>query len=222
MEVDPSRADEVQLPSDEWGAVAPLLEAYRGFVRTYWPDSEVVNVGEIGAGGGRSTAALLDVLGPQAGDYHVVDVSPVFVEVLRSRIERPLTIHVVDDVDLSALPSEHFDLCLAQSSWSHNNLYDQYRYLRDLRRVLRPGGVVFVNGHFLLGTGDDWTWNRFCTRVRRIDESTVGAPGPGRVAWSRWRNERRSRVRFKRSLSRESSVGLRDQICAGRDDSDPP
>jgi SAM-dependent methyltransferase len=127
-----------------------------------------VNVVEIGAGGGRSTAVMLDVLGERAGDYHVVDVSPVFVEVLKQRIDPPPVTHVVEDVDLSPLPHDRFDLCLAQSSWSHINLYDQYRYLRELRHVW-PGDVVYVSGQFLLGLGNDWTWNRFVRRVNQLE-----------------------------------------------------
>ena len=117
---------------------------------------------------------MLDVLGERAGDYHIVDVSAGFVEVLKERIQPTPAVHIVEDVDLSSLPREHFDICLAQSSWSHINLYDQYRYLRELRKVMRQGGVVYVSGHFQLGTGNDWTWNRF---VRRVDQIDRGAEG---------------------------------------------
>jgi SAM-dependent methyltransferase len=170
---DPGRADQVQRPGDEWGDVAPLREAYGGLVADFVAPGPV-NVLEIGAGGGRSTAVLLDVLGDRVGEYHVVDVSPVFVEVLKERIEFPVDVHIVTDVDLSGLPVEHFDLCLAQSSWSHIGIYDQYRYLRELRRVLRPGAPVYVNGQFLLGVGNDWTWNRFVRRVDQIDRDIQG------------------------------------------------
>jgi SAM-dependent methyltransferase len=172
--VDPTRDHLVQRPGDEWGDVAPLRRAYSDLVRTLVKPGGRVNVVEIGAGGGRSTAVMLDVLGERAGDYHVVDVSPVFVEVLKQRIDPPPVIHVVEDVDLSPLPDDHFDLCLAQSSWSHINLYDQYRYLRELRHVLRPGAVVYVSGQFLLGLGNDWTWNRFVRRVNQLEHGVRG------------------------------------------------
>lgn len=103
-----------------------------------------------------------------------MDVSEAFTRVLIDRIQRPVSVHIVEDVDLSTLPSDHFDFCLAQSSWSHINLYDQYRYLRDLRRVLRHGAPVVVSGIFLLGGGDDWTWNRFRRRVHQIDHGIDG------------------------------------------------
>jgi SAM-dependent methyltransferase len=172
--VDPRLADAVQRPGDEWGDVAPLRQAYGDLIRSFGPASGPIDVVEIGAGGGRSTAVMVEVLGARVGDYHVVDVSPVFIEVLKDRIHPSPTVHIVDDVDLSALPREHFDLCLAQSSWSHINLYDQYRYLRELRGVLKPGGVLYVSGQFLLGIGNDWTWNRFVRRVAQIDRRIEG------------------------------------------------
>ncbi len=172
--VDPTRDELVQRPGDEWGDVTPLRTAYTDLVRSFGPSSGAINVVEIGAGGGRSTAVMLEALGERAGDYHVVDVSPVFIDVLKERINPAPTVHIVTDVDLSGLPAKHFDICLAQSSWSHINLYDQYRYLRELRRVLRPRGVVFVSGQFLLGLGNDWTWNRFARRVNQIDRNIHG------------------------------------------------
>jgi len=107
--------------------------------------------------GGRSTQAVMSALESRVGDYDIVDVSAEFLEVLKDRFpQEDLSVHVVNDVDLGDLETDHCDLCIAQSSWSHINLHDQYRYLRDLRRVLRHGAPVVVNGQFLLGIGDDW------------------------------------------------------------------
>lgn len=163
----------VRVPGDEWGDIDALRLQYGRLVdRLALPDR--VNVVEIGAGGGRSTAALLDVLGERTGDYHVIDVSETFVETLKARVSRPIETHIVSDVDVSFLPDSSADLVIAQSSWSHINLYDQYRYLRDLRRVLVRRAPIVVNGIFLLGTADDWTWNRFRRRVYQIDHGMSG------------------------------------------------
>ncbi|HEY4606371.1 MAG TPA: class I SAM-dependent methyltransferase, partial [Acidimicrobiia bacterium] len=166
---DPS-SDVVQHAGDEWGAPGPLRQNYQLLLDRFLPGKGTLHVLEIGAGGGRSTVVFLDILGGRAGDYHVVDVSAAFVEVLKERVTRPIDVHIVGDIDLSSLPKAHFDVCLAQSSWSHISIYDQYRYLRELRSALKPGGVIFVSGQFLLGIGNDWTWNRFANRVRKLDE----------------------------------------------------
>ena len=129
-------SDAVQLPGDEWGDRTALTSQYKALIDRLGLPSPT-SVVEIGAGGGRSTVALLDALGSDAGEYHVVDVAAAFVDTLRERVSRDLDIHIVSDVDVSFLADSSIDLVLAQSSWSHINLYDQYRYLRDLRRVLR-------------------------------------------------------------------------------------
>lgn len=163
----------VRLPGDEWGDARALRDDYALLVDKLALPPQV-DVLEIGAGGGRSTEALLDVLGDRAGTYHVIDVSEAVVDILRSRVTRPLDIHVVSDVDVSMLEDCCVDLVLAQSSWSHISLYDQYRYLRDLRRVLKEGAPIVVSGLFLVGAGDPWTWNRFRRRVYQIDHGISG------------------------------------------------
>jgi SAM-dependent methyltransferase len=161
-----ARSDEkLTYPGDEWGGIDDLVSLYRSLFGRLLPGSDNVNVLEIGAGGGRSTQAVLQVLGDRVGEYHVIDVSEAFVKVLSERIDRPIDIHIVTDVDLSALPRHRFHLCLAQSSWSHINLYDQFRYLRSLRGVLAYEAPLVVNGLFMLGLGNDWSWDRFRRRV---------------------------------------------------------
>jgi len=173
--------DEVKRPGDEWGESAILRRDYTTMVAHLGLTTLAgrakrgsVNVLEIGAGGGRSTEALISVLGDAIGDYHVIDVADAFIDTLRARIDRPLDIHIVSDVDTSFLAPNSIDLCLAQSSWSHINLYDQYRYLRDVRMALKHRAPIVVSGLFVLGTGDEWTWNRFRRRVYQIDHRVSG------------------------------------------------
>jgi SAM-dependent methyltransferase len=173
VQFDESKSSLVQRPGDEWGDVESLFEAYHAVIDRYLGDGGV-DVLEIGAGGGRSTAVMLDLLGDRVRSYHVVDVSAGFIEVLKERIEFPLDVHVVQDVDLSFLPADRFSLCFSQSAWSHINLYDQYRYLREVRRVLEPGAPLYVHGQFLLGLGHEWTWNRFVRRVRQLEAGHEG------------------------------------------------
>jgi len=163
----------VRRPGDEWGEQQKLVDDYTALV-SLLRLPPTVNVLEIGAGGGRSTEALLQVLGTRAGTYHVIDVADAFVDTLRARIDRDLDIHIVSDVDTSFLEPRSIDLCLAQSSWSHVSLYDQYRYLRDIRTALTYRAPVVVSGVFMVGLGDDWTWNRFRRRVYQIDHRIDG------------------------------------------------
>ncbi len=170
-----TRSDsEIRLPGDEWGEITDLIRLYGPLFTRLLPGAEPVNVLEIGAGGGRSTQAVLEVLGDRVGEYHVVDVSEVFVSVLSERIDRPVEVHVIDEMRLDELPTSKFQLCLAQSSWSHINLYDQYLYLRDLRRILAYNCPFVVNGQFLLGVANDWTWDRFRRRAYQLEHDIEG------------------------------------------------
>ena len=110
-------SDAVQLPGDEWGDRTALTSQYKALIDRLGLPSPT-SVVEIGAGGGRSTVALLDALGSDAGEYHVVDVAAAFVDTLRERVSRDLDIHIVSDVDVSFLADSSIDLVLAQSSWS--------------------------------------------------------------------------------------------------------
>jgi hypothetical protein len=136
--------------SDEAGDADALQRQYAKLVsRLALPDA--VNVLEIGSAGSSSTQALRQVLGDRVGTYHVLD-----------------------DGDVSAIDDRSLDLVLAQSSWSHLSLYDQYRYLRDLRDKLKHRAPVFVSGLFVLGAGDGWTWNRFRRRMHQVEHDVPG------------------------------------------------
>lgn len=165
---------ELRYPGDEWGEIDELVDLYASLFARLIPGEGRLNVLEIGAGGGRSTQALLEVLGARIDEYHVIDVSEVFLDILRGRIDRPVELHVVDRVDLSDLPADTFQLCVAQSSWSHISFHDQYLYLRELRRVLSHGAPLVVSGQFILGLGNDWSWDRFRRRVYQIENEIGG------------------------------------------------
>ncbi len=167
-------AANVKLPGDEWGDIKPLLDLYSKMFAHYLPGDEKVNFVEIGAGGGRSTQCVLELLGERIDTYTVIDVSYEFTRTLKDRVGDAVEIEILSDVDLSALDADKYDFCLAQSSWSHISMYDQYRYLRELRRVMKDKAPVAVIGQFLLGVGKDWTFNRFNRRVYQIDKEIHG------------------------------------------------
>ncbi len=171
MKRDPNA--EVTFAGDEWGKQDILVEHYRPLFERYLPDGPV-NFLEIGAGGGRATEIVLSLLGDRLERYTIVDVSKKFTDIIAARIDFDFEMVIVDDVDLTKLPQSTFDFCLSQSCWSHVSLYDQYRYLRDLRRVLKYGAPVAVFGQFLLGVANDWTFNRFKRRVHQIDQGIEG------------------------------------------------
>ncbi len=164
---------ELAFAGDEWGKQDVLIAHYKPLFERYLPSGPIRFL-EIGAGGGRATDIVVKMLGDRIERYTIVDVSRKFTEIIQARIDFDFEMVIVDDVDLSKLPSNTYDFCLSQSCWSHISLYDQYRYLRDLRRVMKYRAPVAVFGQFLLGVGNDWTFNRFKRRVHQIDKSIEG------------------------------------------------
>lgn len=138
------------------------------------PGAGSLNFLEIGPGGGRASECVIQLLDERLEDYQAIDVSQEYVKVAQERVGDRVKFNIINKIDLSALPADHFDFCLAQSSWSHINLYDQFRYLRELRRVLKKNAPIAVVGQFIVGLGDDWTWNRFLNRVAKQDSGRDG------------------------------------------------
>ena len=166
-------SEEVKRAGDEWGAQQQLLAIYKPLFEKYIPNGDA-NFLEIGPGGGRASECVISLLDERLKDYQAIDVSREYVKVAQERVGDRVHFNIIDKVDLSALPADHFDFCLAQSSWSHINLYDQLRYLRELRRIMKVGAPVTVIGQFIVGLGDDWTWNRIRNRIEKQESGRRG------------------------------------------------
>ncbi len=101
-------------------------------------DTKTWRVIDLGCGVGR----IITVLAPEFGEIHGVDVSD---EMLKHAEERHkafphVKFHRIDGRDLKLFPDAHFDLM-----WSYSVLYHMprelmYGYLKELGRVMKPGG----------------------------------------------------------------------------------
>lgn len=159
------------LPGDEWGKQEELMRPYRAFIERYLDRPS--NFLEIGAGAGRLTGPLLDGFDALIRSYEAVDVSREMLDHLVERIgSRPkLNVRQIEGAsDMAHYADSHFDMVISQSCWSHVNMYFQYQYLRDLRRVIRKHGVLLVNGVFLMGFGADWSYLLFKKRILQLEQ----------------------------------------------------
>lgn len=109
----------------------------------YQPAFAGKDVLDIGAGAGRTAIYLA----PLARHYQAIDYSPVMVR----QFERALPgipIALADMRDLSRFGPASFDFVLAS-----NNVFDavdhadRLRTLHEVRRVLRPGGILMFSAH---------------------------------------------------------------------------
>jgi ubiquinone/menaquinone biosynthesis C-methylase UbiE len=111
---------------------------------------------DIGMGAGRTTPLLRNI----SEDYVAIDFSQPMVELCRRRFP-DVRIEFGDARDLSAFGNEAFSLVVFSfcgiDAVDHD---DRQIVLREVYRVLRPGGVFLFSTHNKLGPGHDekpWT-----------------------------------------------------------------
>jgi SAM-dependent methyltransferase len=98
---------------------------------------------DIGIGGGRTTGFLLQL----SKDYIGIDYIPGFVEIAKSRYNNA-TILCCDARDLSPFEDCAFDFVLISfNSLDHIDHEDRLKALREIYRVLRPGGFFMFSTH---------------------------------------------------------------------------
>jgi SAM-dependent methyltransferase len=92
---------------------------------------------DVGAGSGHIAHALADVVGPK-GEVHGVDILD------QRRVTDGFTFHRVDGTTLP-FATASFDVVLSNHVIEHVGTWsDQLHHLREIRRVLAPGGVCYL------------------------------------------------------------------------------
>ena len=121
--------------------VAWKRQLVEGVMRRWIPAG--ASVLEIGPGAGRWTESLVDLAGPLA----IADISEACLELCRSRFGgRPHTsFHLIGADGLSFLEDASIDAAWSYDVFVHINPSDVQRYVRDLGRVLAPGGIAVIH-----------------------------------------------------------------------------
>ena len=111
---------------------------------------------EIGSGGGRFTEILL----PKCHKLIASDTSPTMLKLLRKRFpgESKIECLLLDGRGLSPLRDHSIDRAFSWGVFVHLQHWDIYNYLRELKRVLKPGGKAIIQHP---NTFSDLGWKHF-------------------------------------------------------------
>ena len=128
-------------------------EIWRTLILPFIGDCDFSAVIDLGAGHGRNSL----MLAPKAGRLLVLDIQAVNVKICRDRFaDKPHVECVVNNgYDLRPAADGAFSLVYSFDSMVHFEKEVVRSYLRDTRRVLRPGGRGFFHHSNYTG-GSDW------------------------------------------------------------------
>ena len=83
---------------------------------------------------------------PKSTRLHGTDIDAEAISWCRKNLER-VEFSINDSLPPLRHPSENFDLIYAVSVFTHLNESFQFQWLRELKRVLRPGGILLLTLH---------------------------------------------------------------------------
>jgi SAM-dependent methyltransferase len=138
----------------EWGTEELTQSIFDNCLRPHLGSS--TEVLEIGPGGGKYSV----LSAPLCQRLVIADVSTQMLERARRALAGQANVEVLKlgGVDLSGLPDESIDFAFSIDVFVHQDLEDVYGYVRELHRVLRPGGKLVL--HFA-NLGSRAGWGRF-------------------------------------------------------------
>ena len=98
---------------------------------------------EIGPGGGRWTPALLQI----SSRLLLADISSKVLDICKERFKEYPNVeyYLIEDGRLDRLPRDSIDSVWTYDVFVHINPHDTEQYIRDLRNILKPGGIAIVH-----------------------------------------------------------------------------
>jgi SAM-dependent methyltransferase len=128
---------------------------------------------DLGVGGGRTTAYLSSI----AARYVGVDYAPQMIAACRQKFPQ-LEFQLGNAVDLSRFTSSSFDAVVMAFNGMDYVIPDENRSraLREIHRVLKPGGILIFSSHNPRSIWVRASWNG--QRLREAAQRTVGGASP--------------------------------------------
>lgn len=147
-------AEELRFVGDEWSPAADLARVVHEFIEPFVSAESCA--GEIGSGGGRVAAQVC----PLVERLHCFDVSTAMLAKARTALttHKNASFTLLDEPRFAPELAETFDFLYAFDVFVHLDLHLMFAYLKEMRRVIKPDGKIFISTANLLAEGG---WRRF-------------------------------------------------------------
>jgi SAM-dependent methyltransferase len=182
----------------------------------YWRNGRAL---EIGCGPGR----LLRPMSRHFGEVHGVDVSDEMVALAREKLrDIPNTFpHATNGASLEQFADDSFEFVYSYAVFQHIPSHDVvYEYMREIRRVLKPGGLARLQFNGLPSEGAEhayntWAGARFSATeildfTRENDFQVLVLEGDGtQYMWTTWRQRPAGWQAAQRQFQPSTGVSIR-------------
>jgi SAM-dependent methyltransferase len=120
---------------------------------------------EVGCG----VARIGRELAPYCREWWGCDISDTIIHVARQRTAHLENVHfaLLDDCSLRNFAADSFDRAYCHIVFMHMDQEDIFSYVQEMRRVVRPGGIVFYDAINLAG---EEGWARFKREVEHYED----------------------------------------------------
>lgn len=141
------------------------LQAWTSAFAGHLPSTRPLSWLDLGSGTGRLSPALADAFG---GPVHGVEPSDMMRAKAIDQAAHPAVTYAAGSAEHVPLPDACCDAALLFFVWHH--VADREAAARELRRVLKPGGTLFVQANFADRMPDVW-WFRVVPEWKKVDRA---------------------------------------------------
>jgi SAM-dependent methyltransferase len=141
------------------------LQTWMSVFARHLPHTRPLTWLDLGSGTGRMTPSLASAFG---GPVHGVEPSDKMREQARTHAGHPAVTYAAGSAEHVPLPDASCDAALLYFVWHH--VADREAAARELRRVVKPGGTLFVQANFADRMPDVW-WFRAVPEWKRVDQA---------------------------------------------------
>jgi SAM-dependent methyltransferase len=173
------------------------LHTWMEALARHLPDTRPLVWLDLGSGTGRMTPALASAFG---GPVHGVEPSEKMRAQALAHGGHPAVTYAAGSAEHIPLPDASCDAALLFFVWHH--VVDRAAAVQELRRVLKPGGTLFVSVNFSDAMPDVW-WFRVMPEWREVDAAQFRTEEDvkGDFAGAGWTLAARDEVTWLRAAS---------------------